>query len=62
MGDESLVPEKLSTILFGTGRLKITMKRHAACCVCQDYTFTEATRARTPQNWKPPAEDCIRWA
>ena len=36
--DESLAPEKLHTILFGTGRLKITttMKRHAACYVCQD--------------------------
>ena len=30
VGDESLAPEKLCTILFGTGRLKITMKCHAA--------------------------------
>ena len=24
--------------MFGRDRLKITMKRHAACCVCQYYT------------------------
>ena len=35
-GDESLAPAKLCTALFGTGRLKITMKRHAACCIGQD--------------------------
>ena len=38
LGDESLAPEKLCTVLFGTGGLKITMERHVACCVCQDYT------------------------
>ena len=39
LGDESLTLEKLVyTALFGTGRLKITMKRHAACCMSQDYT------------------------
>ena len=31
-------PEKLSMVFFSAGRLKITMKRHAACCMCQDYT------------------------
>ena len=36
--DESFAPEKLSTVLFGTGRLKITMKRHMACWVYQYYT------------------------
>ena len=59
LGDESLAPEKLCTILFGSGRLKITMKRHAACCRSQDYTFTQATRARAPQNLRPRAGDCI---
>ena len=30
------------------------MKRHvdAACCVCQDYTFTQATCARAPLNFE----------
>ena len=36
--DESLTPEKVCTVLFGRGRLKITMKRHTACCMCQYYT------------------------
>ena len=35
---ESLAPQKLCTVLFGRGRLKITMKRHLACCVCQYCT------------------------
>ena len=29
--DESLAPEKVCTVLFGRGKLKITMKRHTAC-------------------------------
>ena len=36
--DESLAPEKVCTVLFGRGRLKITMKRHTACCVGQYCT------------------------
>ena len=36
--DESLAPEKVCTVLFGRGRLKITMKRHTACCVRQYCT------------------------
>ena len=48
-----LVFEKLCTVLFGKGRLKITMKRYAACCVYQDYTFTQATCAGAPQNLRP---------
>ena len=39
LGDKSLDLEKLCTVLSGTGRLKLTMKGHAACCVCQDYTI-----------------------
>ena len=35
--DESLASEKLCTVSFGRDRLKITMKRHAACCMCQYY-------------------------
>ena len=38
LGDELLAPEKLCGVLFGTGKLKITMKHHTACCECQDYT------------------------
>ena len=34
LGDESLAPEELCPLLFGTGRLKTSMKCHAACCVC----------------------------
>ena len=34
------------------------MKRQAACCVCQDYTFTQATRALAPHNLRPRAGDC----
>ena len=26
--------------------------------MCQDYTFTQATRARAPQNLRPQAGDC----
>ena len=37
-GEESLSTEKLCSVLFGAGRLKITMKHHAACCACQDYS------------------------
>ena len=59
-GNKFLAPEKLCTILFGAGSLIFTMKRHAAFCVCQDYTFTQATGARAPQNLRPRAKDCIR--
>ena len=38
LGDESLAPKKVCTELFGTGRLKIIMNRHAACCMRQDHT------------------------
>ena len=60
LGDESLAPEKLCTVLFGTARLKVIMKRLAAWCVCQDDTFAQATRACSPQNLRPLAGDCIR--
>ena len=35
--DKSLAPEKACTVLFARGKLKTTMKRHVACCVCQYY-------------------------
>ena len=60
LGVETLAPEKLCTMLFGTDRLKITMKRQAACCVCQDYSFTQAIRAHAPHNLRPRTGDCIR--
>ena len=47
-------------VRYGAGRLKITMKRQAACCVCQDYTVIQATRALAPHNLRPRAGDCIR--
>ena len=31
LSDESLAPENICTVLFGKGKLKITMKQHAAC-------------------------------
>ena len=37
LSNESLAPEKVCTVFFGRGKLKITMKRLAACCVCQYY-------------------------
>ena len=60
MVDESLAPEKLCTILFGAGRLKITLKHHVACCMSQDYTFTQATRTHAPQNLRPQTGVCIQ--
>ena len=36
--DESLASEKVCTVLFVRGRLKITLKPHTACCVCQYCT------------------------
>ena len=59
LGDESFAPEKLCTVLFGTGRLKKTMKHHVACYMCQDYTFTQATHVHVPQNLRPRAGDCV---
>ena len=55
--DESLAPAKLYSRLFVTDRLKINMNR-----ACQDYTFTQATRAREPHNLRLRAGDCIRLA
>ena len=37
LSNESLAPEKACTVLFGRGKLKTTMKRQAACCMCQYY-------------------------
>ena len=37
LGNESSASEKLCTVLYGTDSLKITIKCHTACCVCQDY-------------------------
>ena len=37
MRDESLAPEKLCIVFFGSGKLKIAMKCHAAWCMCQYY-------------------------
>ena len=37
LGDDFLVPEKLCIALFSTGKLKITMKRHATCCAVHDH-------------------------
>ena len=37
-GDKPLAFEKLCSELFCTSRLKITMKHHKACYMCQDYT------------------------
>ena len=53
--NEPLAPKKLCTILFGTGRLKITMKRHTTCNMCQDYTRNSAS---VLQNLRPLAGDC----
>ena len=52
MANQSLAPEKLCTVVFGTDRLKITVLRHEACCVRLDYT----------SNLWPCALDCIRLA
>ena len=38
--DESAAPAKVYTVLFDTGRLKITMIRHVACRVSQDHIST----------------------
>ena len=38
MRNESLTPEKACTVLFARGKLKTTIKRQAACYVCQYYT------------------------
>ena len=35
---KSFALEKICTVLFAKGNLQITMKRHAACCVCQYYS------------------------
>ena len=50
--NESLASEKLCTVVFGRGRLKITMKRYdtklAACA-----NITQATHACAVQNLRP---------
>ena len=56
-GDEFLALEKLCTVLFCTGKLKITKKRTAACA-----KITQATCARAPQNSITRAADCMRLA
>ena len=48
VGDETLAPEKLCTVLLGILRLKVTMKY----CKCQEYTG----------NLCLCATDCIRLA
>ena len=50
--DESLASEKLSSVLFGRGKLKITIKHHLGCC--------RATRALVPQNLRPRAGDSMQ--
>ena len=35
LSNVSLAPEKACTVLFGRGKFQITMKRQAACCMCQ---------------------------
>ena len=59
MGDESLAPEKLCNLLLGTGKLKITMKHHVACCKCYCSKIAQATCARVPLNFRLRAADCI---
>ena len=50
--NDSLATEKLCTVLFGKNRLKITMKRHSACCMRQYYTSNLcATKFETP-GWR----------
>ena len=46
LGDESRAPENQSTVLLGTGRLKITMKHHMACSCAK---ITQAICNRAPQ-------------
>ena len=59
LGDELLAPEKLCGVLFGTGKLKITMKHHTACCECQDYTNKQLVpTTHVSQNFKPLAANC----
>ena len=50
--DESLAPEKVCTVLFGRGRLEITMNvtRLVACA-----NIAQATRVRALQNLRPLA-------
>ena len=43
---KSFAPEKLCTALFDTGRRKITMKRHAAGCMCQAYIHKQLVPER----------------
>ena len=56
--DKSLAPEKVCIVLFGRGRLKITMKRHTAIAACAN--IAQATRVRAPQNLRPLAGDRMR--
>ena len=52
--DESLAPEKVCTVLFGRGRLKVTMKRHtAAACA----NIAQVIRVRAQQNLRPLDRD-----
>ena len=62
LGNAILALKKLCTVLFDTGKLKITMKRHAACFMDQEYTCNSCRTACAPQNFRLQAADCIRLA
>ena len=59
LGDEPLASEELHTVLFGTRRLKITIKRYTACCVCQDYA---SNVCQDKQNFRSRAGDSVHLA